>query len=422
MAESSPLHLEYVPLHDRLRLVRQPAPEGAASFSATFVAPAGSGFDPPGEEGTARFVNQILTSATRRWDRVELARRLDRAGAVLTHHTSPESGEVTLWGPADEWSPLLALLAEIVRTPRFAPDDMARIRRQFLERKLREASQPASRAEREMLRAIFPEGHPYRATGLGEGRSIARLGRAHLAQFHRSHYAAGGLLVVTSAAPLSALRSVARAKFLPDAAYPIPRLRFPALGRGRRERRIVDLPGRSQVEVRLGGPSISQRDAEYPAAFLANEVLGGRPLLSRLFQRVRERSGLAYHASSHLDTMRWGGIWTAQAGTGADRWTRVVPMIEEELDRIRTTPVPRRELDAIRRSAVGEIPLSLESTAEAHELAVDVAYHELPPDYLLRWPARLAAIRPREVEEAAGVALDRAHSVTVIAGPLAQRP
>ncbi|HTW39296.1 MAG TPA: pitrilysin family protein [Thermoplasmata archaeon] len=422
MSNTDPLKLEYASTRDGLRVVRQPAPPGAASFSATYVGPGGWGFERRGEEGTARFVNHLITSATQRFDRVELARRLDAAGATLTRQASPESAEVTIWGPAPDWARLLALLAEVVLYPRFDPDDIARIRRQFLERQLREMTQPAPRAEREMLREIFPEGHPYRATGTGVGKSVARLSRATLRKFHRSHYTGdGGLLVITSSARFSALQSRVRAAFpaWPESG-PEP-LRVPAPPRKKHRQRRVELAGRSQVEIRLGGPSIPQDTPEFPAAFLANEVLGGRPLLSRLFQRVREQNGLAYHASSHLDTMRSGGIWTAQAGTGADRWTRVVPMLEEEVERIRTAPVPRPELNAIRRSAVGEIPLALESTAEAHELAVDVAYHNLPEDYLLQWPERLAEVTPRSAREAASTAFERRGSVTVVVGPLEGR-
>jgi zinc protease len=419
MSETTPLRLEYGDGPDGIRLAVQPAPVGAASFSATYVAPAGWGFDPIRGASTARFVNHLLTSATRRLDRVELARALDAAGATLSRQTSPESGEVTIWGPAGDWVRLLALLGEVVRTPRFDPDDIARVRRQFLERQLREATQPGARAERELLRGVFPSGHPYRSTGLGDRASVGRVTRTALQKFHREHYlAAGGLLVVTTSARRAAAESAARRAFGRGFSAPAPSLRFPALRTHAPAPTSVDMPGRSQVEIRFGGPSIPQDAPEYPASFLANEVLGGRPLLSRLFQRIREQNGLAYHASSHLDTMRWGGIWTAQAGTGADRWKKVVPMLEEEIDRIRDVRVPVRELSAIRRSAIGEIPLALESTAEAHELAVDVAYHELAPDYLVTWPARLEAISPRDVEEAATIAFERRGSVAAIAGPI----
>jgi zinc protease len=416
---TDPLRIEYGAELDGLRVVRQVPPAGAASFSATYVGPAGWGFDPGGREGAARLVNQLVTSAAGRYDRVALARLLDRSGATLSRQCAPESAEVTIWGPAGEWEPLLAILADVVLRPRFEPSDLARARRQMRERQLREATQPANRAERELLRAVFPAGHPYRESGLGSPRTLSRLTRGDLVRFHREHYTSGdSSLVVTARARLPAVERAARRLFHGFARVRAPTLTVPPVPAPRTGERSVNLPGRSQVEVRVGGASIARSAPEYPAAFLANEILGGRPLLSRLFQRVREKGGLAYHASSELEAMRFGGYWVAEAGTGADRWRRVVPMLREEVDRLRTERVGRAELEATRRSVIGEIPLALESTSEAHELAVDVAYHRLPGDYLLGWPDLLRAVRSRDVEAAAALALDRRTSVTVYAGPV----
>ena len=414
-----PLRIEFGPEIEGLRIVRQSPPVGAASVSATYVGPAGWGFDPPGREGTARLVNQLVTSAAGPFDRVAFARRLDRLGATLSRQSAPESGEVTVWGPTEEWTRLLGILADVVLRPRFDPSDVARAHRQVRERQLRESAQPASRAEVELLHAIFPPGHPYRETGLGSPRSLARITRTELVRFHRAHYTSGGaLLVVTAPAARPALESVVRRLFRRFAESRGPTLAVPRVPGPKGRARSIDLPGRSQVEVRLGGASIARRDPTYPAAFLANEVLGGRPMLSRLFQKVREEEGLAYHASSELEAMRYGGRWTVQAGTGPDRWRKVVRMLREEIDRLSNDPVSEELLRSTRESAIGQIPLALESTADAHELAVEVGYHGLPGDYWLTWPDRLRAVTAEDVRLAAERALNGRSAVTVIAGPI----
>ncbi len=420
MAErSDPLLVEHLEPLDGLRLVRQAPPPGAGSFSATYVGPAGWAYDPPGAGGTARLVSQLVTSAAGPYDRVELARRLDRLGAVLNRRAAPESAEVTVWGPAESWVPLLEILSWVVRRPRFEPDDVRRGLRQLAEHQLREATQPGHRAERELLHRIFPAEHPYRETGSGSRASLRALTRRRLVRFHEEHFTAdGGLLVVTVPARAEVVRREARRLFrsFPGSRAPgapqLPRARAPG------GRATIDLPGRSQVEVRLGGPSIARSDPAFPAAFLANELLGGRPLLNRLFQRVRERGGLAYHASSDLEAMRWGGYWVALAGTGADRWRKVVPMLDGELRRLRAERVGPAELRTVRESAIGEIPLSLESTAEAHELAVDAGYHQLAADHWRRWPQTLREVRPEAVRDAARRAFAEDGSVAVVVGPL----
>jgi zinc protease len=413
-----PLRIERAEGPSGLLVARQGPPPAAASFSATYLGPAGWGYDPPRKEGLARVTAQLLTSGAGRRDRVELARFLDRAGATLTAQCDPESAELTVWGPADAAESLLGALADVVLRPRFASADLDRVRRQLSERQLRELAQPETRADREMLRAIFPPGHPYRTTGLGTRRMTDSITGEDLREFHRRHYTgAGGMLVVTTSTPMRSLARLVHRVFatLSDRAVAAPDV--PALRPARRAV-SVDLPGRSQVEVRLGGPSLARADPGYPAAYLANEVLGGATLLSRLFTRVRSRGGLAYHASSRLESMRWGGYWTAQAGAGADRWRRVAPLLRQEAVRIADEAIPSAELDLVRESRIGEIALALESTSDAHELALEVAYYGLPEDFWVTWPSVLRNLSPAEVRAAAERAFDRRSAVAVAVGPL----
>jgi predicted Zn-dependent peptidase len=145
-------------------------------------------------------------------------------------------------------------------------------------------------------------------------------------------------------------------------------------------------------------------------------------LLSRVFTRVRSKGGLAYHASSHLEAMKFGGYWVAQAGTGGDRWRKVVPMLRQEVARITRETIPSAELDLIRESRIGEVALALESTSDAHELALEVAYYGLPGDYWVTWPSVLRGLSPAEVRQAAEVALDGRRAASVVVGPLGGLP
>ncbi len=424
MSETSdPLLVKRLPDLGGLAVYRQAPPPGAASATITYVGPAGWAFDEPSLRGVARMVNHLLPSAAGPYRRLELARRLDQLGATLSPDCAPESAEVTIWGPGDSWRSLLKLLAEVVLRPRFDPEDVARVRRQSIEACLRERSQPGGRSELEFLHAVFPKGHPYRETGRGEVAALRRVSRARLVDFHRTRFVApGARLIVTAPAGASAISGAVHAGFRALPKHDAGSLRtLSRPGPAPREVR-VDQPGRAEVEVRVGGATIARSDPSYPAAELANEVLGGRPLLSRLFQRVREQGGLAYGASSVLEAMRLGGYWFAHAGTGPERWPRVVRLLREETRRLAHETVGAKELDAIRESAIGHLPLALESTAQAHELAIDVAYHELPEDHWKRWPGELRAVRPAELRRVAERALDPDRAVTVLVGPLSAKP
>jgi zinc protease len=404
---------------DGLTVVRQPAPPGSAGFAATYVGPSGWAYDPVGREGTAVVTSLLAPSAAGRRDRVALAREVDRLGGSLHRHCAPESNELGVSGPASELEPLLAILADVVLRPRFDPEDMERVIRQVRERQLREFTQPGSRAERELLHALFPPGHPYRASGLGSRTSVGRIRRADVVRFHREQTSsAGGFLVVTTGRSQSDVERLGRRVFgrfpVERAVQPEPNVRLSPV---RAQSRTVPMEGRTQTEIRVGGLAPARNVGAFPALYLANEVLGGRSLLNRLFQHVREQRGLAYHASSDLDAMRWGGYWTAQAGTGPERADRVVELVAKEVRTMAEKSIPATELDRVRESAIGEIPLALETASDAHELAVDAAYHGLPDRHWREWPTVLRGISAAAIRDAAAPVFDPGRAVTVVAGP-----
>jgi zinc protease len=416
--------MERATLDGGATLVRQEPPSGSASFAVTVIWPGGWAYDPPGAAGIASAAAELVPNGAGDRSRAEVARELDRYGASLSSDCHPEAAEVTLWGPSDRLDRLLPLLADALAAPRFEAREVARVRRQILERQMRERTQPDRAAEKALFRALFPPGHPYRETGLGNAPSVGRLDRSALARFHhRQAIPSASVVVATCREPLGALgRRLDRAfrGWSDRPAPPLPdrrRAGAPSEAELRRE-----VPGGSQVELRLGGVAAPRSDPAYPAAYLANEILGGRALLSRLFQELRERRGLVYHTSSQLEAMRWGGYWIAQAGAEPKKAPAVLELLKAETRRLARGPPPSAELDRIRESAIGSIWLELETTSSAHELATEVAYHDLPSDHYATWPDRLRALAPSEVMEAARTTFDLGRAVAVLAGPLARTP
>ena len=418
---TDPLRMERTTLPSGLELVLQAAPASARSFSLSYVTPSGWGFEPSAASGLAMMTGKLVVGRPGKRSREELARTLDRLGAALTSTVDPESAELTLWGPQDSWTPLLGVFADAIFRPYFARDELQRALRQLRERQLRQRVQPDLRAEQEFLSGVFPPGHPYHSTGVGTPKTAARISLEGIRRFHRTHYPArGSVLVVTGRLSPQAVKRDLAPHFRSEELHADPPLPSVPAASPRSRRRDVMIKGQSQVAIRIGASSVARSDPTYPELFLANEVLGGRPLLSRLFQRIREKHGLAYHASSELEAMRWGGYWEAMAGTDPATRDRVVDLVLQEIDRLSSDLIPSTELTRIRESTLGTLPLELDTTASAHELALEVAYHRLPGDFFRSWPDRLRRLRPRDLRAAAEARFTSDRAVVVTAGPPAK--
>jgi len=91
-------------------------------------------------------------------------------------------------------------------------------------------------------------------------------------------------------------------------------------------------------------------------------VLLGENMSSRLFQALREDTGLAYHVASSLSFFADTGDLVVAAGLEPDRLERALRLIVVELRRLATVAPGERELRMARDYVIGQMALSLENS------------------------------------------------------------
>lgn len=109
-----------------------------------------------------------------------------------------------------------------------------------------------------------------------------------------------------------------------------------------------------QTHIVMGYQSIDKKHPDYYAAVLLSTILGGG-MSSRLFQEVREKRGLVYTVYSSYTAYHDDGQFEIYAGTGPDKVTELMPVIEEEIKKIIDNPVTVEEL----KSAKSQIRTSM---------------------------------------------------------------
>ena len=111
----------------------------------------------------------------------------------------------------------------------------------------------------------------------------------------------------------------------------------------------------------VAGPQRNSPD--FLAASLGNNILGQFGMMGRIGESVRERSGLAYHASSSLSGGIGPGPWLFIAGVDPKNLEKVIALIRQEITRFISEPVTSEELADSQANYIGRLPLSLESNA-----------------------------------------------------------
>ncbi|MEO6392390.1 MAG: pitrilysin family protein [Pyrinomonadaceae bacterium] len=163
---------------------------------------------------------------------------------------------------------------------------------------------------------------------------------------------------------------------------------------------VVDRPGSQQSNIMIGNLAIKRTDPDYFSLLVMNQVLGAGGS-SRLFMNLREAKGYTYGAYSALDARRLSGDFEATSEVRTPVTGLALKGFFFELDRIRTEPVPEKEMTDAKAYLTGVFPLRLETQEGLIEQLVTLRMMGLPADYLETYRDRINAVTAADVQRVA---------------------
>jgi predicted Zn-dependent peptidase len=348
--------------------------------------------------GISHFLEHMVFKGTQNRSAEEIARQIDSIGGNMDAFTAKEcicfNAKVL-----DEHLPIaLDVLSDLVLTPVFNPQDLARERGVILEEIKADEDNPDYLVH-EIFIQNFWKDHPLGKPILGTKETVKRFEQPLVRDYY-GRYVTPGNLIVSAAGNLDhrSFTDLVAEKFRHLPASPN------GLGEQAPESHaritLRNKKALEQVQICLGVPSHPISHESRYAAYLLNTVLGGG-MSSRLFQNVRERQGLVYAIYSELNPYRDTGCLSVYAGTSLETAPKVVESVVGEFRTLKTEPIPADELRRGKDQLKGSLMLSLESsTARMSNLARQEMYfdHFLGLDEII---ARVEAVTAEEIRSLA---------------------
>ena len=364
---------------------------------------AGAISDPDDKLGLAGFTAMSLMRGTAQHDFQQIYEALESNGASLGLDGGTHSTGFYGHALAEDLDLLAGTLAEALLQPIFPLEQVERLRNQLLTGLAIRAQDTAEMASLAFDELVYA-GHPYRRPEDGYPETIRAITRDDLVLFHQKHFGPSGMVIsiVGGVDPERAVDSVTR--FLgawSNPTQPAPPELPPLKPLSEMISRKVNIPGKSEADVIMGVAGPPRKSPDFLAASLGNNILGQFGMYGRIGESVRERSGLAYHASSSLSGGIGPGPWLFFAGVNPHNLEKTISLIRHEIDRFVTEPVTNDELTDSQSNYIGRLPLSLESNGGVASALLNLERYELGLDYYQRYPNLIKAITPAEILETA---------------------
>jgi len=388
--------------------------------TAGIVVRGGASADPPGKDGLGELTASLLTQGTGTRSATEIAQAVEALGASLNSGADWDQMSASLTVKTDQADPALAIIADVVRNPAFAAEELERQRALAIDNVTVSMKDPGNVAALVAQRAIYgqaPYGHP----AGGTSATLKAIGRDDVVAAYRALWTPGNAtLILTGDVTPAQAKALAEKHFGSwlTSAQSRPRLASLPAASGPKVI-VVDMPGAGQAAVAVARLAIARDDPRFYRALVANAVLG-TGFSSRLNQEIRIKRGLAYGARSNLDTRLGVGPFFASTQTKNPTAPEVLGLIVAEMRRLGAEPIPAAELTTRQAVLNGSFGRNIETTSGLADTIATYVAKGVSPDEILRYQKGISAVSPEEARSTAAELIDPAGAVMVIVGEASQ--
>jgi zinc protease len=387
--------------------------------SVRMLVRAGSSQDPSDKPGVAEMVATLLDQGTTTRSAAEIADTIDFMGGGLGTGAGTDlsfANTILLQSKLDEG---LKLLADVIRRPSFAEEELERQREQLLSALKVSYQDPDYVAGAVVERLIFGF-HPYGKPGNGTPDSVAALTRDDLIAFHTRWYHPNNTLV----AIVGDVGIDAAAAAVEKAFGDWPRGTVPAAATSEppdatRRIVVVDRPGAVQTEIRVGQIAIRRNHQDYLPLNLAVKILGGEGG-NRLQGVLRSDRGLTYGASAEMDAFQTSGAIVADTDTRTETTVEALRLTVDEFIRLQQEAVAERELESAQAFLAGNFALTIETPDAIALKVLNATFYGLELKDLPEYPQQVYGVTTQDIQRVARAYLRPGRLAIVLVGDAAK--
>jgi zinc protease len=382
---------------------------------------AGNAADPKDKLGLQALTLALLDEGTKTRGSIQIAEEKERLGAAIGAAASMDRTSVGLGALTPNFAASVDLLADIIRNPAFAPEEVERVRAQQLTGIAAEMTEPRSIAMRTLPPLLYGTAYPYGVpfTGTGDPAVVKTVTRKDMIAWQQKWLRPDNARIfVVSDAPLADLLPALnqslgtwKAKGKPgkkDFSAAIPEARSRIV--------LIDRPGSPQSVI-LGGEILPINGKEEIIDLLsANDVLGGN-FLSRMNMNLRETKGWAYGVRGSVNRVAERVPYIVYAPVQADKTgPSIAELINDMKQFLSAKGVTQAELERTVNGSIRELPGSFETSSDVLGGMERNALFGRPDDYYDHVTALYRKQTTADLDKAARAVIDPAKMLWVVVG------
>lgn len=362
----------------RLRLIKE---DKLPMFQLTVWLKGGDVYDPADRIGLMGLMAETMRiGGTEKHSPDEMDLLLESKGISIGMYNSPDSIRVSCSALSEDFDQAVALMAEMIRRPRFDAEKMNETKTRMSSGISRRNDEPSPIAQREFSRLVY--GPDFTAGAVMDYVHLDNIERQDLVASHRRFFAPDNMLVGYSGPMALAEVKGVFEKYFGDWQDKASLPPFPNTIKSAEGIRLafIEKSDLTQSYVCMGYLGDLWKAEEAAAVSVFNTIFS-QGFDSRLFTRVRTKEGLTYGVGGGINrNFSYPGLTSFTTFTKSGSTFKAVRSMLDEMQRIRREPVTPQELQDAKDYLLNSNVFKFSSPESVLNRRMSQEFYGLPAD------------------------------------------
>jgi zinc protease len=325
-----------------------------------------------GKGTAANYAAQMLMKGTNTMTRQQIKDEFDRLKAKVFVFGGGNQVSVNIETTKDNLLAVSRLVSQVLRDPAFPADEFDKAKQEDLAQIESQKSEPTSKVQEALgqMMNVHPRGDVRYQSSLSEQvEDIKKVTLDEVKAFYKGFYgASNATMSIVGDFDEKALKD-SLTKYYGAWKSPKPFSRIVSKHTElKAQSKSIEAPDKANAFFLAVQPiKLNENDPEYPALIMANYIMGGGFLNSRLATRIRQKEGISYGVGSQLSgsSLDDQGMFLTYAIYAPENAERLEAAYKEEIDKVLKDGFTQKELDDARK---GYLQNRLQGRANDNEL------------------------------------------------------
>ena|SRR3989338_5285550 len=363
---------------------------------------------PKEKEWYCEIIARTLEKGSKNYTKEDIENFLDKTGAHIDFACDEEMFKFSLASHNDNLKQTIDIFSDILMNPTFPANEINKEKQKLTAEILETKDNTAEIARRKLSQTIYPKDHPYYLNDFNEDiKLIKNIDIKSIYNIHEKIIKNNTLIIsAVNNMPKTEFNSVIKSlseKLTTKKQKVKPAVNIPdTLMRDTPKSESYFVKDKAQSDVFLAHAGyIKRQDPDFYKVLVANYVLGGSSLASRLSKRVRDNAGLVYTVYSYYSASQGKGEFGIYFGSNNNNVDAAIKLIKDEMHKFVKEGITEEELKSAKASLTDSfVSRNLSNYKNIASTLSTIYYFNLGDNYINNYPQIINSLKVSDINAA----------------------